>query len=939
MPERRTPQRIRAAQRTRWAPTLLALGMFVLTCMLLWSEHSATREEIRADLEVTAEQVAARLSVWISDRVGALEQFATLRGRADIDDAEFRVQTRTYVERVPGFLAINWVDPAGVIRMVVPETRNAPALGRDLDRNPAAGVRAAIDRARKTLQPSRTDYIRFYQDGRGFSIYWPVQAPGARQGSVVNGVITLDAIIANALPRVRFNARYVISLEEADGARIFTTGDVDGPGADFRLTTTVPFVDQPLRLTVQPRSAPSATFIGPSLAWLVAGAALLSAVVGGLFQAFLRRQDLVRRREAYIRLLMDSTTEGVLGVDLDGTCTFCNASGLALLGQDRPEDLVGRPALGWLLDDPPDAREGPARALMAAVRAGERWHAPAASARRRDGELIQVDCTSHPVVEDGTLSGALLTFKDVTAERAEADHAQRLTAMLKQVPDLVGLTDTQGNLTFLNPAGCRLLGLGDRDPRAFNLSAFLEQDTIGRIEEEIVPALETAELWRGEVTIIDWEGAPIPSAAVVMRHRDRLGTVYYSAVVRDLRDALAAEREKRSLEEQFQEAQRLESLGLLAGSIAHDFNNMLVGILGNASLALEELAEDDPARTHVQEVQTATEHGASLAAQLLACSGRGRFEAETIDLGELVRDTSEGLRTSVPRSVTLQVECERARGIVADATQLRQLVVNLVTNAADAIDGEGCVRVRVQETRARSQADADWVWEHPEADQDLVLLEVEDDGRGMDASVLDHVFDPFFTTKNKGRGLGLAAVRGIVRGHGGYLALSSTAGVGTRLRVGFPPSADGIPEQVAPPERSDRALAGTVLLVDDEPSVRQYLETALRTMGFEVIACQDGHEGIASFEAEHHRLVLVLMDQTMPGISGDAAWNRMHEIDPQVPGILISGYDEVRIEGSMRTRGLSGFLQKPFRFQELKETIATTTGPRQAELRRLGTIA
>jgi PAS domain S-box-containing protein len=927
MTQRRPPQHDTPADWTWIGPVVVTVAVFAVALLLLLAERQAARDEIRAEVEVTAEQVAARLSVWISDRTRTLGQFATLLGRGVLDDDEFRTQARIYVERVPGFLAVNWIDAEGVIRIVEPRARNRAAEGQDLRRNPEPAVRDAIDRALEDLRPVRTPYIPLYQGGRGFSVYWPVDRPGPHFGSVVNGVITLDAIIANALPDVRFNARYLVTLADADGTPIFATGDDGGPGRDFRVGSRIDFVDHALEVAVQPRAAPAATFLGSSFVALVLAAAAFSVILGLLLRGYLQRQRAVLRQEAYTRLLMDSASEGLLGVDLDGACTFCNIAGARLLGHARPEDLVGRPALGWILDDPEDASTAPPQALLAAVRAGEPWHADVARARARDGHLFQVECRAHPVIEDGRLQGSLITFTDVTTERAEAEHARRLTTVLHEVPELVGLTDTRGDITFLNPAGRVMTGIGERDPGAFNILAFIDGPTLERLQSEIVERVTAGEHWRGEVTLVDWDGEPVPAAVVVMRHRDPLGTVYFSAVARDLRENLAAERERRTLEEQFREAQRLESLGLLAGSIAHDFNNMLVGILGNASLALETLEDGHAARGPVSQVQTATEHAARLTGQLLAYSGRGRFEAEALDLGALVREMSDLLRTSVPRHVDLDVDCPDGHGVVADATQLRQLVMNLITNAADAIGERGRVSVRVRTTETGPEDLEGHVWEAPEARARYVLLEVEDDGAGMSEAVVEHIFDPFFTTKATGKGLGLAAVRGIVRGHAGFMTLRSRPDEGTRFRVYLPPAA-------APPARTAdevgpeaSPLSGTVLLVDDEPTVRRYLETALRTMGFEVIACEDGHAGLEAFSERHHELALVLMDQTMPGMSGDAAWARMHAIDPDVPGILISGYDEVRIEGSLRDKGLSGFIQKPFRFQDLREAVTTATAP------------
>ncbi|MEE4300422.1 MAG: ATP-binding protein [Pseudomonadales bacterium] len=917
---------IGSRRRAEIGPLLVGLLLFGLAWLVLDLERRRAADEVRAEVEVAAEQIEARLSVWLEDRLDVLEQFARFRGEPEgAGEAAFRREAGVFISRVRGFKAINWVDADGVIAIVEPEFENAPALGRDLRVHPQDGVRRAVGRSLDTLLPSRTPWIDLYQGGSGFSVYWPVETPGATYGGIVNGVFDLDQLIAHALPDLRVGGRQVVALTEADGTRIFGSGELDDALAPFRVEQTIAFVDRPLRLLVQPAALPAGQMLGASYLLLLCVSAILALAMAVLTRGYLLRQAALSRQEAYNRLLLDSTSEGLLGVDLLGYCTFCNSAALALLGHDGATDLVGKPGLAWLAEGNAGSDQIVSIELFSAIREGRSFEADRVRARGRDGRRFDVALKSHPVREQGRITGALISFADVTAELREAERAQRLTAVLLEVPEMVALMDPRGGLVFLNPAARSVLGVGDAACEQLNARAFIDPEEVRETVDEILPVLAADNLWRGEVSLSSLDGTRFPAQVVLMRHSDHHGQVYFSAIARDLREERKAQADRNALEEQFREAQRTESLGLLAGSIAHDFNNMLVGVLGNASLALEHLDRADAAWRHVAQVQKATEHAAELVGQLLAYSGRGRFEAHTTDVARLVQEMNGLLRTSVPRRIALDVACASEHGVMADATQLRQLVMNLVTNAADAIPADGSIRVRVEDAHWPGEVEDGHGYSAPSTPGDYVRVRIADDGTGMPAAVLAHVFDPFFTTKEDGKGLGLAAVLGIVRGHDGFMHLTSKPGAGTTFDVYLPQSPEPLTELHAPePERTPTldVLEGTVLLVDDEPGVRDYLQTALEAMGMNVLSRGDGEAGLEAFRAHHEKIALVLMDQTMPGLSGDAAWKQMQAIDDEIPALLMSGYDEVRIEGSVQALGFAGFLHKPFRFQELREAVS-----------------
>ena len=397
-----------------------------------------------------------------------------------------------------------------------------------------------------------------------------------------------------------------------------------------------------------------------------------------------------------------------------------------------------------------------------------------------------------------------------------------------------------------------------------------------------------------------------------------------------------AEEERLSLERQVQHAQKLESLGVLAGGIAHDFNNLLMAILGNADLALGELSPMSPARDNLQEIEKASRRAAGLAKQMLAYSGKGRFVVEPIELGELVKEMAHLLEVSISKKVVLKYNfAENLPPFDGDVTQIRQVVMNLITNASEAIgDKSGAIALSTGAMDC-DRAYLDGVNEVLRAGLDEPLpegvytyVEVADTGCGMDAETIQKIFDPFFTTKFTGRGLGMSAVLGIVRGHQGAIKIYSEVGKGTTFKLLFPASEppeeerelaqakQGTSEDVPVP-----GFSGTILLVDDEETVRVVSKQMLERMGFTVLTAPDGREALKVFREHAGEIVCVLLDLTMPHMDGDEAFREMRRLHPGVTVILCSGYNEQDATQRFPGKGLAGFIQKPYTLAALEEKL------------------
>jgi len=396
---------------------------------------------------------------------------------------------------------------------------------------------------------------------------------------------------------------------------------------------------------------------------------------------------------------------------------------------------------------------------------------------------------------------------------------------------------------------------------------------------------------------------------------------------REAKEALEHEvAERKRLEAQMQRTQKLESLGVLSGGIAHDFNNLLTGILGNSDLAYRSLPEGSRERDLLDQVKSAAEAAADLTAQLLAHSGRGSYRMEPIDLSELVEEMGRLLGSSISKKVRLEYDLGRDLPLIeVDPTQIRQVVMNLITNASEAIgDATGDVRLHTGSMYV-GRAKLAQSYTHDDLPPgEYIFVEVADTGCGMSEETLQKIFDPFFTTKFTGRGLGLAALLGIVRRHDGTIFVSSRLGSGTTFRVLLPAS-DA--ERTADDARTDEPDAwrasGRALVVDDEPGIRRFARMLLEETGFEVEVASDGDEAVAMLRDESGVPDLIVLDLTMPRKSGIEVLSEIRSRSADVPVVLMSGFTEGEVASVLESDARTYFLQKPFTAESLEDVIRT----------------
>lgn len=673
-----------------------------------------------------------------------------------------------------------------------------------------------------------------------------------------------------------------------------------------------------------------------------------TAELRGTLQALRQSNDKIRSIFSAAPAGIGMVTNRVIQEANDRLCEMTGYSREELLGQSAqllyatPEDYeyVGREKYAQI------ARQGTGTVET-------RW-------RRKDGRTIDVLLSSTPLVPGDLARGVTFAALDITERRRTLDLLRGINECLVSFG-----TDPGENLRRIAEAFGRLSGAdcvlykrrcGDRlvTETGWNLQPGMEDSVKGAgilcyeaMTENAEQTLTLRNLHAGpsscehpNVKVHGYQccmGCPVKLGAETVAFLCALFSSDYQPAGQDLGllqiliNAASIEEARRQaleerlqLERQVQQTQKLESLGVLAGGIAHDFNNLLTAILGHITLARDALPPAAPAAEDMQSAERATRRAAELTRQMLAYTGKARAEVRPVNVSKIVDDMIPMLKVAISKKAALRFELAGDLPPVrADVTQLHQVILNLVINASEALgdqNGEIAVSTGLKECDRAYLASAWLDEERPEGP--YVYLEVRDTGCGIEAEILPRIFDPFYTTKFAGRGLGLAAVLGIMRAHRGAVRLESEPGRGTTFRVLFPVSE--IPE--APGQDVEEPAepwtgGGLVLLADDEEGIRLVAGRMLERMGFRVIAAADGAQAVELFRARAPEIVCVLMDLTMPRLDGGEAFRQLRAIRSDVPVILSSGYDETDLAGRFAGEGLAGFAQKPYAFHRLRAIV------------------
>lgn len=631
-----------------------------------------------------------------------------------------------------------------------------------------------------------------------------------------------------------------------------------------------------------------------------------------------RVSRLARRNEAILRCSMD----GFFVIDRDCRFMEVNEAFSRMVGY-TPEELLGMRITDLEVQD--SGNDG----VPAHTQTG--LHQFPTAHLHKHGHIVHLDISVNVLHDNG--EKILVGFaRDVTERKRAADELTRLTRQQRLILDavaegIVGI-DQSGAVTFVNPAALDVLRLNNTSVIGRRADALLFGDAPESTEgapqgviDRVVTSGQSTLQARGEMLRSDGEHVQVEySITPIYQGHAINGAVL---VFKDMTEALRLERERERLEVQIQSSKRLESVGLLAGGIAHDLNNMLTGIQGNASLALRELPRDSGVQARVQRIVAACQRASQVIDQVLTCAGRKTRETTVNDLNGIVREATEFMRAAVPARVDLDYQLSTSPLLVeADAGQLHQVMTNLLVNAVEAI-GERSGYVLVSTARVTLTGDelGTTFAGQPMQPGDYARLSVEDTGCGMSEETVQRIFEPFFTEKGAGRGLGLSAMHGVVRAHRGGVHVESQLGKGTRFTVVFPlqEAAAAKPEisEVAPVVTSE----ATILVIDDDLDVRDVLKDVLTGHGFNVITAEDGDRGLEVFRKHRQEIDLVLLDLIMPRKGGREVLLEISDEDDRAKVIIISGYiEDLSVEsfGGLRPAAI---VRKPFVNDALVATL------------------
>ena len=630
----------------------------------------------------------------------------------------------------------------------------------------------------------------------------------------------------------------------------------------------------------------------------------------------------LHQQELRTRAILDTVVDGIITIEKSGVVESFNKAAEAIFGY-AADEVIGR-NVSMLMPSPyREEHDGYLRHYLDTGEARIIGIGRVVEGLRKDGTHFPMELavSSTRIPGKDLFTGIV---RDITgriqAEQDLRDAAERMRAVVETAVDGIIVIDEMGLVESMNPAAEQLFGYTRSEVAGRNISMLMpapyheEHDTYlenyRRTGVRRIIGIGREVVGRRK----DGTTFPMDLAVSLTQLKERR---LFTGIVRDIS-------ERKRSEAALREAQKLESLGVLAGGIAHDFNNLLVGVIGNAGLALEELTPESPARPIVREIELIGKRAAELAHQMLAYSGKGRFKLEAIDVNTVVEEMTHLLAVSIGKGVIIRYNLSpNLPPIEGDPTQLRQVVMNLVLNASDAIgDRSGVATI----STGLMVADRDYLSEvylPPDLEPgEYVFIEVSDSGQGMTSDVRQKIFDPFFTTKFTGRGLGLAVVLGVVRGHRGAIKVYSEPSRGTTFKVLFPRTAT---ERVAPIATGGASghwrTSGTALVVDDDETVRTITIRALQTMGLTVLGAADGAEGVDVFRQHRDEIRVVLMDLTMPRMNGEETFREIRRIRPDAKVIVMSGYNELETSERFAGKGVAGFVQKPYDIASLREQI------------------
>jgi PAS domain S-box-containing protein len=660
----------------------------------------------------------------------------------------------------------------------------------------------------------------------------------------------------------------------------------------------------------------------------------------------------LRRDEEYLGILMESGPAMVMVIKEDGTIAYAAGASLKSTLGRTARACVGENFFGLVH---PEHRERVRDQILSTTRAPGRTVPVEASMRNKDGGWRIVELTARNLLRDPRVSGIVVDGRDITerkqteeklrrshesleakiaarttelqkalerldneikAHKESEEERLRLSAIIEQGGDCVIILDRAGTIQYVNPA-FEKVSLYTREEvtgRPFDAIKAPVPDDVAW--EGMWKTLETGSMWVGRAANAKKDGTVYHVERTICPVRDKTGRVVnYVCAERD-------PAERAGLDAELQQAQKMQAIGTLARGIAHDFNNILAAIIGFAELALDDVEKKGSVTRHLQQVSKAGHRGRELVKQILAFSRQGEQEQKPVQVAPIVRGVLNLMRASLPSTIDIRSKIETENGIIlADASQIHQLLINLVTNAGQAIQGgKGAIEVRVTDF-VLGDSDAS-----PHSDMlpgAYVRISVSDTGPGVDSLIRDRIFEPFFTTgqRSEGGGMGLSIVYGIVKSNHGAITVGGAEGGGAVFDVYFRKLEEATPAAKTKDTHVPKAKRH-ILFVDDEEALVEVAKKMLERLGYEVVAEQDSVRALKQFQRDPERFDLVITDQTMPNMTGIELAKRLMSIRKDIPVILCTGFSEVISPEAAKTMGIREFVMKPIVKSEMAKTIA-----------------
>ncbi|MCB2184300.1 MAG: PAS domain S-box protein [Desulfobulbaceae bacterium] len=630
----------------------------------------------------------------------------------------------------------------------------------------------------------------------------------------------------------------------------------------------------------------------------------------------------VQDKKDEIRLLLDSTAEGIFGLNPEGKCTFVNRSCLDLLGYKHEDQLLGATLHDLIHNRRPDGTDFPKAEcpMCQSYHNGQRVDIDNEVLWSRDGQAIPVEYHAYPIKKNGYLIGSVVSFSDISRRKQAEEDKNRLAAAIEHAADEIIITNLDGVIEYVNPAFEGVTGY-TRDEIVGNTPSVLKSGKHSKeFYQDLWETICAGKIWSNRIINKTKSGALIEEDATISPIFDPAGrSIGYVAVKRDIT-------EKVKLEKRLRHASKMESLGTLAGAIAHDFNNILNGIIGFTSMSLHEVSENSPVADKLKGVLGAAETATDLVQQILAFSRKKNSSFKPVLVQDVIKDIIKLLRCTMPKSITIEEQIDLECGpIWANASQIHQIIMNLGTNAYHAMGRKGGVlSIHLEKKTIKQQKNG------KDADR-FVQLQIIDTGCGIAPDNLANIFKPYFTTKKEGEGtgLGLATVHEIVQSHNGDIDVCSEPGKGTTFTLLFPVYRQDVTASKKEEQSSPLPYvgAGHVLFVDDVAFNVILGQEILQSAGCKVTGLSDSAKALEFFRAQPDKIDLVVTDHIMPGLTGTELAREMIRVRPDIPIIMVAGDELPSDEAEFCQSGIRAFLNKPINPKKLLEATADAISP------------